>query len=183
MLTSVMTPLVCTTRYASPCGELLLGSLSGSLCLCDWTLRDAEHAPLRRIERRLHARCVDATGAAGEADLSVLDEARRQLDEYFAGHRRTCDVPLLPVGTPFQQRVWELLRLVAYGTTISYGRLATMLGRPLAVRAVAAAVGANGLSIFMPCHRVVGADGTLTGYAGGIGAKRFLLELEGALQK
>lgn len=109
----------------------------------------------------------------------VTTEAALQLDEYFAGNRVAFTVPLMLVGTEFQQEVWRQLMSVPYGHTVSYGRLAQLLGRSGASRAVANANGANPVSIFVPCHRVVGADGSLTGYAGGIDAKRFLLGVEG----
>lgn len=102
----------------------------------------------------------------------------RQIDEYLDGARRTFDVELAPVGTPFQLRVWDELRRIPYGTTTSYGRIAAALGRPTASRAVGAANGRNPISIIVPCHRVVGASGDLTGYGGGLERKRFLLDLE-----
>lgn len=104
----------------------------------------------------------------------------RQLDEYFAGDRTVFDVPLAPRGEPFRQRVWALLRQIPYGQTRSYGQLARELGDPALAQAVGSANGRNPLSVIVPCHRVVGADGSLTGYAGGLERKRFLLELEGA---
>jgi methylated-DNA-[protein]-cysteine S-methyltransferase len=105
---------------------------------------------------------------------------RRQLDEYFAGDRTGFDLPLAPRGEPFRQRVWALLRQIPYGETRSYGQLARELGDPALAQAVGSANGRNPLSVIVPCHRVVGADGSLTGYAGGLERKRFLLELEGA---
>lgn len=104
--------------------------------------------------------------------------AREQLDEYFAGTRRTFDLPLAPVGTEFQHRVWAALTHIPYGETWSYGRLAAEIGNPGAARAVGLANGRNPISIVVPCHRVVGADGSLTGYAGGADRKRLLLDLE-----
>lgn len=118
------------------------------------------------------------SGESDHADRCVLDHAARQLDEYFAGRRRVFDLPLLTVGTPFQRAVWELLTEIPFGETRSYAWLAAQLGHPRAVRAVAAANRANALSIFIPCHRVVGSNGSLTGYAGGLAAKRLLLGLE-----
>lgn len=118
------------------------------------------------------------SGESDHADRCVLDHAARQLDEYFAGRRRVFDLPLLTVGTPFQRAVWELLTEIPFSGTRSYAWLAAQLGHPRAVRAVAAANRANALSIFIPCHRVVGSDGSLTGYAGGLAAKRLLLGLE-----
>lgn len=165
---------ILTRRYEAPCGALLLGSLGDRLCLCDWLenrLRNHVDARLRRV---LRAEFVD--GASG-----VTDMAAAQLDEYFAGKRRVFDVPLLFVGTEFRKRVWEALLSVPFGKTVSYGDLARRMGIPAAVRAVANACGANAISIFAPCHRVVGSDGALTGYAGGLAAKEFLLRLEGAI--
>jgi len=105
---------------------------------------------------------------ADEPSDDVLDEAARQLDAYFAGALRDFDLPLEPGGTPFQQRVWQALREVGYGTTTSYGALAAELGRPSAARAVGAANGSNPIAIVIPCHRVIGAAGSLVGYGGGL---------------
>ena len=105
-------------------------------------------------------------------------EAVRQLNAYFAGTLRQFDLPLAPAGTPFQQRVWQALREIPYGQTVSYGELAREIGRPAAVRAVGAANGRNPLAIVVPCHRVIGSDGRLVGYGGGLPAKSLLLELE-----
>jgi methylated-DNA-[protein]-cysteine S-methyltransferase len=111
---------------------------------------------------------------------AVLVEAHRQLSEYFAGDRRVFDLPLRPHGTDFQRRVWDVLATVPWGTTTTYGDLARRLGLPPgASRAVGAANGANPLPIVLPCHRVVGSDGRLTGYAGGLDRKATLLRLEG----
>jgi methylated-DNA-[protein]-cysteine S-methyltransferase len=104
--------------------------------------------------------------------------AREQLGEYFAGERTEFDLPLAPVGTPFQEEVWSALREIPYGQTASYGELAERIGRASASRAVGMANGRNPISIVVPCHRVIGASGALTGYAGGVERKRFLLELE-----
>ena len=105
--------------------------------------------------------------------------AVRQLDAYFAGRLRQFDLPLAPVGTAFQQRVWRALCDIPYGETVSYGLLARRIERPAAVRAVGAANGQNPISIVIPCHRVIGSDGRLVGYGGGLPAKSLLLELEG----
>ena len=102
----------------------------------------------------------------------------RQLDEYFAKKRKEFDLPLMFVGTEFQKSVWDALLSIPYGKTESYGALAARLGRPKSVRAVAGANGANAISIIVPCHRVIGSNHSLTGYGGGIEAKRYLLELE-----
>jgi methylated-DNA-[protein]-cysteine S-methyltransferase len=111
-------------------------------------------------------------------DRTRLAAARRQLDEYFAGTRQTFELPLQPLGTPFQMTVWRELGRIAYGSTISYAELARRIDQPLAVRAVGAANGRNPLPIVLPCHRVIGSDGSLTGFGGGLDTKRFLLGLE-----
>ncbi len=113
----------------------------------------------------------------GRADRE-LDGVRTQLEQYFAGDRHDFDVVLRPVGTAFQQRVWQALRTVDYGSTVTYGWIASSIDSPTAMRAVGGANGRNPISILVPCHRVVGANGTLTGYAGGMTAKRWLLEHE-----
>ncbi|MGH8273263.1 MAG: methylated-DNA--[protein]-cysteine S-methyltransferase [Gammaproteobacteria bacterium] len=109
----------------------------------------------------------------------VLKAARRQLEEYFAGERKTFDLPLAPKGTAFQRQVWKALERIPYGETQSYGEIARKIKNPKAVRAVGAANGANPIPIVVPCHRVIGADGTLTGYGGGLPRKQKLLALEG----
>jgi methylated-DNA-[protein]-cysteine S-methyltransferase len=106
-----------------------------------------------------------------------------QLEEYFAGERSTFDLPLAPQGTPFQLDVWRELERIPYGSTISYSALAQRIGRPNAVRAVGAANGANPIPIIVPCHRVIGANGTLTGYGGGMAIKRALLDIEQAQRR
>ncbi len=114
-------------------------------------------------------------------DARPFASARRQLDEYFAVKRERFDLGLAFKGTEFQQQVWTTLSRIPYGRTCSYGEIAQRIGRPKAVRAVGLANGANPLPIVVPCHRVIGADGSLTGYGGGMLAKRMLLELEAAL--
>ena len=111
-------------------------------------------------------------------DDAVLRGVRDQLGEYFAGRRRLFDIPLALEGTPFQQRVWNALCEIPYGETISYGELARRIGHPSAVRAVGLANGSNPIAIIVPCHRVIGANGTLTGYGGGLPTKARLLDLE-----
>lgn len=114
-----------------------------------------------------------------QPDQPVLAQTRAQLQAYFRGDLRLFTVPLAPAGTPFQQRAWNALRAIPYGQTRSYGEQARAIGQPSATRAVGAANGRNPIAILIPCHRVLGADGTLTGYAGGLDIKRFLLNLEG----
>ena len=109
---------------------------------------------------------------------SLVAEVGRQLDEYFEGRRRQFDLPLAPSGTPFQLRAWKALQDIPYGATRSYGEQARAMGQPKAVRAVGAANGRNPIAIVVPCHRVIGGDGRLTGYGGGLDVKQYLLELE-----
>jgi methylated-DNA-[protein]-cysteine S-methyltransferase len=119
-----------------------------------------------------------AAESGKERVRSVLATCERQLDEYFSGKRFAFDLPLAFEGTPFQEEVWAALRTVPFGRTISYGELARMIGRPAAVRAVGAANGANPISIIIPCHRILGNDGNLTGYGGGLWRKERLLSHE-----
>jgi len=151
----------------SPVGPLLLAADTQGLRLIEF---GSPRHPMRR------------TDDWHEGSSAVLDETRDQLDDYFAGRRRTFDLPLAPHGTGFQQQVWLALRDIPYGETISYAQLARRLDMPTATRAVGAANGRNPLPIVVPCHRVIGADGSLTGFGGGLPTKRFLLELEGAIE-
>lgn len=162
---------VYTRIYNSPCGDLILGEAGSRLCLCNWTKEMHPGMVERRLRRLLNARFV-------EADGDVVTETARQLDEYFAGKRSVFDLPLLHTGTDFQKAVWNFLPVIRYGETMSYQALAEALDVPRAVRAVANAVGANALSIIVPCHRIVGSGGGLTGYAGGLNVKKYLLALE-----
>ncbi|WP_428566210.1 MAG: methylated-DNA--[protein]-cysteine S-methyltransferase [Solidesulfovibrio sp. DCME] len=147
-------------------GDMLLAA-AGETLVGAW-FRGQKHFP-----QSLPA-SEDAPAAA------VLAEASGQLDAYLAGRRTAFDLALAPRGTAWQHAVWEALRAIPYGETLSYGQLATRLGKPAAARATGAAVGRNPLSILIPCHRVLGATGGLTGYAGGLDRKRALLALEQA---
>lgn len=195
---------ILTVRYQAPCGEMLLGSLGDRLCLCDWTHELHPGRVTNRLRRILKAESEDCgqisgdtpgqsgiggirenqsgdfrTPAKGQASSpEVLLRTVRELDEYFRGERKEFDIPLLLAGSEFQKRVWQQLRHIPYGQTVSYGELAAAIGAPKSVRAVANANGANAISIILPCHRVIGSDGSLTGYGGGIDTKRYLLELE-----
>jgi methylated-DNA-[protein]-cysteine S-methyltransferase len=117
-------------------------------------------------------------GGFGPYRVAGFDEVREQLGEYLAGQRRDFDVPVTAAGSPHQRRVWNLIARIPYGETVSYGELATELGGGITPREVGATVGLNPVSILIPCHRVVGASGSLTGYAGGLRRKRTLLDLE-----
>lgn len=127
---------------------------------------------------RLWLRAQDAPKAEPDSPTPLLRQAARQLEEYFAGRRKVFDLPLNPQGTPFQQKVWRALCAVPYGQTASYGRIAAAVGSPKACRAVGMANHANPIAIFIPCHRIIGSDGSLTGYGGGLDIKRALLALE-----
>jgi methylated-DNA-[protein]-cysteine S-methyltransferase len=156
------------TQIDSPVGRLMLAAADEGLRAIEF------HASRHPIARGRD--WVDGTHP-------LLDAARRQLGEYFEGRRTAFDLPLAPEGTPFQLEVWHRLAGIPYGQTISYAELARRVGRPAASRAVGAANGRNPLPILLPCHRVIGADGSLTGFGGGLPVKRFLLELEGALSR
>lgn len=161
------------TYYQSPVGEMKLGSYGDGICLCDWVANRRREA----IDRRI---CSHLNSAFQDGSSDATDEAKRQLDEYFAGKRRDLDMPLFMTGTEFQCRVWRELMKIPYGVTLSYGGLALRIQNPNAVRAVASAIATNPISLFVPCHRVIGSNNNLTGYAGGLDAKRKLLDLEGS---
>jgi methylated-DNA-[protein]-cysteine S-methyltransferase len=160
--------IVLHTRIDSPVGPLVLAA-------SDEGLHAIEFQPSRHPVAR--------DGDWREGDHPVLRQAATELGEYFAGGRRTFGLPLAPRGTDFQQAVWRTLATIPYGATVSYTELASRVGRPEAVRAVGAANGRNPLPIVLPCHRVIGANGSLTGFGGGLPMKRFLLDLEGALPR
>ena len=163
---------VCIQYYDSPCGQIVLASAGEKLCLCDWNGKPCAERNKRRLVRLLNAELKEEPSA-------VLLRTKAQLDEYFAGGRRTFDIPLHPVGTDFQKRVWNALLEIPYGETRTYKDIALRVDNLKGVRAVAQAIGANGIGIIIPCHRVIGSNHTLTGFAGGLDAKRILLELEG----
>lgn len=156
--------------YQLPCGELILGSYQGKLCMCDWNREGRRVLIDRRMQKLLHA---DYEKSSSEVIVRTII----QLDEYFGRKRTAFDIPLFFVGTDFQKTVWKELLNIPYGMTLSYGDLSRKLGNPKAIRAVAAANGANPISILVPCHRVIGSDRKLVGYGGGIPAKKILLEL------
>jgi methylated-DNA-[protein]-cysteine S-methyltransferase len=144
-------------------------------------LLDSPLGPLLLVGdgRTLAAVRMDGRPQAGwRRDRAALADAAAQLDAYFAGELRRFDLPLAPRGTPFQLRVWSALTGIPYGETASYGEIAAAVGRPDAPRAVGAANGRNPIAVIVPCHRVIGAAGSLTGYGGGLERKRMLLELE-----
>ncbi len=163
--------IVNMTRIETQLGTMIAGATDQGICMFEFA--DYKHLDL---ELRQLAQILKAPLVQGENPH--FDTLRRQLDEYFQGSRKEFDIPLDPVGTEFQKKVWLGLREIPYGTTTTYARQAERLGMRSAVRAVANANGKNKISIILPCHRVIGADGTLTGYGGGIWRKKKLLELE-----
>lgn len=165
---------VITSTCQTPCGELILGSIDGKLCLCDWTKSRHRRTVDNRIQKMLVARYM-------QGSTPVIEEAKKQIAEYFDGRRREFDLPVNLTGTGFQQRVWEYISRIPYGTTRSYAALTSEVASESDIRAVSNAVGANSLSIIIPCHRVIGSRGQLTGYAGGLLAKQYLIDFEKTL--
>jgi methylated-DNA-[protein]-cysteine S-methyltransferase len=132
------------------------------------------------LDSQRHRPDEDSLGSLGDPGAAPFAAASRQLADYFAGQLAAFDLPLAPAGTDFQRRVWAALRTIPYGQTWSYAQLAEKIGRASAVRAVGLANGKNPIAVVIPCHRVIGSDGSLTGYGGGLDRKRFLLDLESA---
>ncbi|MCM2342506.1 methylated-DNA--[protein]-cysteine S-methyltransferase [Rhodoferax sp.] len=164
MKTSVNTV---TTTFDSPLGLVRLAANPQGLC---------------GVWFDGHDDSPDASHWAPDPNHALLQQATRQLGDYFAGQRRQFELPLdLSTGTPFQQSVWRALLDIPFGQTCSYGTVSAAIGKPSAVRAVGGAIGRNPLSIMVPCHRVIGANGALTGYSGGMQRKVALLQLERAL--
>ncbi|OEJ95796.1 methylated-DNA--[protein]-cysteine S-methyltransferase [Streptomyces thermolilacinus] len=163
--------------HTTPLGPLVLAATDEALVLCCFDPGEEAAGRLRRAALRP----VEET-AAGPAQRRILDEARAQLDAYLAGARRDFTVPMdLRLATPFSRRTVSMLaQFVPYGQTSTYLRLAAALERPRAARAVGTALGSNPLCVVLPCHRIVGSTGSLSGYAGGLEAKRYLLDLEAA---
>ena len=157
----------------TPLGPMLLGAAAGTLCLAEFADREPGRleAQLQRVRRRLKAVLVPGR-------TPPIERAAQQLAEYFAGARQRFELPLPTSGTALQREVWGSLQQIPYGETRSYGRVAAAVGRPRAARPVGRAVGANPIAIVVPCHRVIGSGGALTGYGGGLWRKRRLLDLE-----
>ncbi len=164
-------------RFPSPLGELVL--TASEFALTGVYFPTSRHVPPLHVVERGPGGEDDGGESGTGADVLAL--ARQQLSEYFARTRTTFDLPLDSSGTAFQREVWDALRAIPYGTTVSYGELARRLGDVRATRAVGAANGKNPIPIIVPCHRVIGARGELTGFGGGLDRKRWLLEHEGAL--
>lgn len=159
------------SSYNSPVGELTIGALGHKLCICDWTVAKNRDCTLDRMGKRLNAEFE--TGMS-----EVISSAIEELDQYFDGTRMIFTIPLLFSGTEFQTRVWSELLKIPFGRLISYASLAKRINHPSGARAVASALANNPMSIFVPCHRVVGSNSQLTGYRGGIAVKESLIDLE-----
>jgi AraC family transcriptional regulator of adaptative response/methylated-DNA-[protein]-cysteine methyltransferase len=163
--------LIATTRILTPLGPMLAGATDDGICLLEFVDRRMLETQLKRLGKLLNAECVPGF-------CKHFDRLHDQLQEYFSGKRREFDVPLLLPGTPFQQKVWAGLQTIPYGSTRSYKEQAAAIGLPHAVRAVAKANGDNRIAIIIPCHRVIGANGELVGYGGGLWRKQYLLNRE-----
>jgi AraC family transcriptional regulator, regulatory protein of adaptative response / methylated-DNA-[protein]-cysteine methyltransferase len=163
--------IVHMSRVLTPLGPMLMGATEAGVALLEFTDRRMLGTQLERLARRLKCVFMPGTTAAGK-------QLEEELAAYFAGTLQAFSTPLQPAGTEFQRAVWQVLKSIPYGETRSYGEQARMLGAPAAVRAVARANGDNPLAIVVPCHRVIGANGTLTGYGGGLWRKRWLLHHE-----
>ena len=161
------------TYFNTPCGELKIGSFQDKLCLCDWRYRKQRD----NIDARV-SKFLDADFEEGASP--VIEETQKELDSYFKNREHNFTIPLLLPGTDFQQTVWQKLTTIPVGETMSYLELSHQLGNPKAIRAIASANGANAISIIIPCHRVIGSNGELVGYAGGLPTKKILLKHEGA---
>ncbi len=158
-------------HYPSPLGELVLGDYNNQLCLCDWRYR--------KMRNEVDNRLLNGLQATFEIQTTpLLEETMVQLAAYMDKKLTHFDLPLLLVGTDFQQSVWKALQQVEYGKTQTYLGLSKQLNNPKAIRAVASANGANAISIIIPCHRIIGSNQELVGYAGGLSVKRKLLALE-----
>ena len=160
-----------TERIATPLGAMLAGATDNGICLLEFIDSDRIERQLRRVQKLFRAELITDRNPH-------LNTLSIQLEQYFAGSRKEFDLVVVALGTPFQQAVWKELITVPYGETISYKEEAERIGRPTAVRAVARANRANPISVVIPCHRVIGKNGKLVGYGGGLGRKQWLLDLE-----
>lgn len=161
------------SQLTTPLGPMWICATDKGICLLEFVDRKNIEVQFEDLQKRLNAKII-----VGENDHII--QAKKELSEYFNKARTSFEVSLDTPSTTFRQNVWRALLKIPYGKTCSYGVLAKALGKPNAVRAVGTANGHNRVAILIPCHRVIGADGSLTGYAGGLERKRWLLELEGA---
>lgn len=163
--------IITTARVYTPLGPMVAGVTDEGVCLLEFADRRMLETQMKKLRKYLNAALIPGQHV-------LLDRLAEELQEYFAGNRQEFDLPLITPGTAFQQQVWESLMTIPRGQTRSYQEQAKLLGKPKAVRAVANANGANRIAIIIPCHRVIGSDGKLTGYGGGIWRKQWLLEHE-----
>ena len=163
--------LINITRIPTPLGPMLAGATDEGVCLLEFVDRRMIETQLKRLKKYINAELLSGKNRH-------FDTLEKQLKEYFDGRRKEFDIPLVAPGTPFQKKVWDALMKIPYGETRSYSEQAKAIGNPKAVRAVAKANGDNRIGIIIPCHRVIGSDGELTGYGGGLWRKRYLLNLE-----
>ena len=168
---SLVHQLIPTTQLLTPLGPMLAGATDDGICLLEFVDRRMLETQVSRISKLLRANLVPGPH-------HFFEPLKHQLDEYFSGTRKEFDIPLVLPGTPFQQKVWAELQTIPYGSTRSYKEQAVWIGSPNAVRAVAKANGDNRIAILVPCHRVMGANGELVGYGGGLSRKQYLLKLE-----
>jgi AraC family transcriptional regulator of adaptative response/methylated-DNA-[protein]-cysteine methyltransferase len=161
------------TRILTPLGPMFAAAVDEGICLLEFTDRRMLETQITRLKKLMEMEILPG-------DHELFSELSSQLVQYFEGNRKEFTLPLSVPGTPFQKKVWSVLRGIPYGQTISYKEQAKLMGKPEAVRAVARANGENRIAVIIPCHRVIGADGSLTGYGGGLWRKRYLLNLEKA---
>ncbi|PIE85094.1 cysteine methyltransferase [Candidatus Gracilibacteria bacterium] len=166
-----MKNIINTSHYKTKIGELIIGSFEGKICLLDFAFRKMRNTVDLRIKKGLNAEFI-------EKEDKVIREVKKQIDEYLEGKRKSFNIPILTVGTPFQKQVWEALLELKYGETASYLDLAKKINNPKAVRAVASANGANAIALIIPCHRIIEKSGSIGGYGGGVAVKKRLLMLE-----
>jgi len=171
MFPELLKSTICFTRFESPLGTFISCATPKGICLLEFSDRKMLQTELKLIRKKFNTEIE-------EGESEYFDLVKLQLDEYFNKKRKEFTVPLHMIGTPFQQKAWNELLKIPYGQTRSYKAQALALNSPLAVRAVANANGMNMIAIVIPCHRVIGEDGSLTGYGGGLWRKKWLLELE-----
>jgi AraC family transcriptional regulator of adaptative response/methylated-DNA-[protein]-cysteine methyltransferase len=165
------TEIIVVTRILTPLGPMIAGVIDRRVCILYFADCPTLEPQLKHIATSFNAQIVSG-------HHHYLDRVHQEIAQYFAGARREFTVPIAVKGTPFQEKVWQTLRTIPYGTTCSYKEQAASAGNPTSVRAVAKTNGDNRISIIIPCHRVIGSDGTLTGYGGGLWRKKYLLDLE-----
>ena len=163
--------MICVKHIDTPVGKMRIGASDDGICLFDFQYRKSIDSIMNRIENITGDKFADGD----HPHFSLLEQ---QISEYFSGTRKEFDLPLHPVGTPFQKSVWDGLVKIPYGETRSYKQQSVFLGNEKAIRAVATANGENGIAIIIPCHRVIGSNGSLVGYGGGLQRKKWLLEHE-----